>query len=146
MPRPPSFNEADVSDKPADIRNLTPITAPQEAALDARYRARLESLLAVDEMVGNLVGALKDKGELKNTVFIFTADNGFFHGEHRVRNGKVRHYEESSEVPLIIRGPGVPKNKRRGPARGQRRPGADHPRLRRRRAPAATWTAARWCR
>ena len=114
VPRPPSYNEADVSDKPADIRNLTPITAPQEAALDARYRARLETLLAVDEMVGNLVATLKAQGELKNTVFIFTADNGFFHGEHRVRNGKVRHYEESSSVPLIIRGPGVPKNKRRG--------------------------------
>ena len=113
VPRPPSFNEADVSDKPADIRNLTPITGPQEAAIDARYRARLESLLAVDDMVGNLIGALKDKGELGNTVFIFTADNGFFHGEHRVRNGKVRHYEESSGVPLIIRGPGIPKNKRR---------------------------------
>ena len=113
VPRPPSFDEADVSDKPADIRNLTPITGPQEAAIDARYRARLESLLAVDDMVGNLIGALKDKGELGNTVFIFTADNGFFHGEHRVRNGKVRHYEESSGVPLIIRGPGIPKNKRR---------------------------------
>ena len=113
VPRPPSYNEADVSDKPADIRNLTPITAPQEAALDARYRARLETLLAVDEMVGNLIGALKDKGELDDTVFIFTADNGFFHGEHRVRAGKVRHYEESSKVPLIIRGPGVPKDKRR---------------------------------
>ena len=64
-------------------------------------------------MVGNMVSTLKAEGELKNTVFIFTADNGFFHGEHRVRNGKVRHYEESSGVPLIIRGPGVPKNQRR---------------------------------
>jgi arylsulfatase A-like enzyme len=113
VPRPPSFNEADVSDKPADIRNLTPITGPQEEAIDARYRARLESLVAVDEMIGNMVGALKAKGELDDTVFIFTADNGFFHGEHRVRNGKVRHYEESSKVPLVIRGPGIPKSKRR---------------------------------
>jgi len=79
------------------------------AAADARYRARLESLLAVDEMVGNLVSAVSAQGELKNTVFIFTSDNGFFHGEHRVRTGKVLHYEESSSVPLIIRGPGVPK-------------------------------------
>jgi N-acetylglucosamine-6-sulfatase len=111
VPRPPSFNEADVSDKPADIRNLPPINATQEAAIDTRYRARLETLLAVDEMVGNLVSAVKSEGELKNTVFIFTSDNGFFHGEHRVPNGKVRHYEESSKVPLIIRGPGIPKNK-----------------------------------
>jgi len=111
VPRPPSFDEADVSDKPADIRNLTPITAPQEATIDARYRARAESLLAVDEMIGNLIDALKDEGELKNTVFIYTSDNGFFHGEHRVRSGKVRHYEESSGVPLVIRGPDLPKGK-----------------------------------
>jgi arylsulfatase A-like enzyme len=111
VPRPPSFDEADVSDKPADIRNLNPITAQQEAQIDARYRARLESLLAVDELVGALVEKVKAEGELKNTYFIFTSDNGFFHGEHRVRNGKVRHYEESSKVPLVIRGPDIPKDK-----------------------------------
>jgi arylsulfatase A-like enzyme len=113
VPRPPSFDEVDVSDKPAEIRNLSPITPAQEAAIDARYRSRLETLLAVDEMVGAIVGAVKAEGELKNTAIIFTSDNGFFHGEHRVRSGKVRHYEESSSVPLIIRGPGVPQNKRR---------------------------------
>jgi hypothetical protein len=64
-------------------------------------------------MVGNIVNALAARGELKNTAIIFTADNGLFHGEHRVRSGKVRHYEESSRVPLIIRGPGVPRNKTR---------------------------------
>jgi arylsulfatase A-like enzyme len=108
-PRPPSFNEADVSDKPADIRGLTVMNQAQIDAVDARYRARNESLLAVDEMVGRIIGALSARGELKNTAIIFTSDNGFFHGEHRVRNGKVRHYEESSRVPLIIRGPGIPK-------------------------------------
>ncbi|MCE3265826.1 MAG: sulfatase [Solirubrobacterales bacterium] len=109
VPRPPSFNEADVSDKPAGIQALTPINATQRAAIDDRYRARLESLLAVDEMVGRMVSALKARDELDRTVFIFTSDNGFFHGEHRLRSGKVRHYEESSGVPLIVRGPGVPK-------------------------------------
>jgi len=64
-------------------------------------------------MVGRMVSALKAKGELGRTVFIFTADNGFFHGGHRVRNGRVGHYEESSGVPLIIRGPGIPEGKRR---------------------------------
>lgn len=112
-PRTPSFNEADVSDKPQSIRSLTSMNAAAIGMADARYRARLESLLAVDEMVGNLVSAVKSEGELNNTVFIFTADNGFFHGEHRVRTGKVLHYEESSGVPLVIRGPGVPKNQHR---------------------------------
>ena len=38
---------------------------------------------------------------------IFTSDNGFFHGEHRVPNGKLLVYEPSSRVPLLIRGPGI---------------------------------------
>ena len=115
LPKPPSYNEADVSDKPQAIRDLAPIGPAAEDTITARYRARLESLGAVDDMVGNLVGTLAQTGELKNTVFIFTSDNGFFHGEHRVRNGKVRLYEPSIRVPLIIRGPGVPKGKRAAP-------------------------------
>jgi N-sulfoglucosamine sulfohydrolase-like protein len=54
------------------------------------------------------VRALQDSGELERTLFIYTSDNGFFHGEHRIPNGKVQHYEPSARVPLVIRGPGVP--------------------------------------
>ena len=64
-------------------------------------------------MMGNIADTLKAKGELKNTVIIYTSDNGFFHGEHRVRQGKVRLYEESIRVPLLMRGPGLPKGKNR---------------------------------
>jgi N-acetylglucosamine-6-sulfatase len=109
----PSFNEADVSDKPQAIKNLTPMNAAQQENTRTLYRAQSESLLAVDEMIQRIADTLKAKGELKNTVIIYTADNGFFHGEHRVRQGKVRVYEESIRVPLLIRGPGVPKGKQR---------------------------------
>ncbi|HKH42775.1 MAG TPA: sulfatase [Solirubrobacterales bacterium] len=108
-PRDPSFNEANVSDKPSSIKSLTPMNQAQIDGVDARYRARAESLLGVDDLVQNVVSTLQASGELKNTVLIFTSDNGFFHGEHRVRNGKVRVYEPSIRVPLLIRGPGVPK-------------------------------------
>jgi len=110
----PNFNEADVSDKPQSIRDLTLMGPAQQETVRARYRAQSESLLAIDEMVARIADTLKSKGELKNTVIIYTADNGFFHGQHRVRQGKVRLYEESIRVPLLIRGPGVPKGKRRG--------------------------------
>lgn len=112
-PSNPSFNEADVSDKPQAIQNLTLMNAAQQQLARDRYRARAESLLAVDEMVEGMAQALKATGEWKNTVFVFTSDNGFFHGEHRVRNGKVRLYEESIRVPLLIRGPGIPRGKGR---------------------------------
>jgi N-acetylglucosamine-6-sulfatase len=48
-------------------------------------------------------------GELDDTVLMFTSDNGFFHGEHRIFRGKELVYEESIRVPLAIRGPGIPR-------------------------------------
>jgi N-acetylglucosamine-6-sulfatase len=45
-------------------------------------------------------------------VFVFTSDNGFFQGEHRVRRGKIKPYEPSVRVPALMRGPGVPRTQR----------------------------------
>jgi N-acetylglucosamine-6-sulfatase len=109
----PSYNEADVSDKPSFIQALPPITAARAAAIDENYQQRLESLLAVDEAVVRLVDTLRAERELDNTLILFTSDNGFFHGEHRVALGKVLVYEPSIRVPLIMRGPGVPVGERR---------------------------------
>ena len=111
LPQPASFNEADVSDKPRDIRRMDPITNAERAEIARHYRCRIESLLSVDEGVARIVEALRATKELGDTLVIFTSDNGFFHGEHRVQNGKVRHYEPSTRVPLVIRGPGIPENK-----------------------------------
>jgi N-acetylglucosamine-6-sulfatase len=111
LPRPPSFNEQDLSDKPPDIRDNDPITATEQADLTRRYRCRLESILSVDEGVGSIVDALKRQRELGDTLVVYTSDNGFFAGQHRVQNGKLRHYEPSSRVPLVMRGPGVPEGK-----------------------------------
>ncbi len=105
LPRPPSF-EAPITGEPQRLR------APQHAdrpvaAIASAYRDRLASLLAVDRGVGSLVDTLRSTGELHNTVFVFTSDNGFLLGEHRAA-GKERPYEESVKVPLVIRGPGFP--------------------------------------
>jgi N-acetylglucosamine-6-sulfatase len=88
LPAPPSFSEQDVSDKPPDIRNLGPITAAEQASIARRYRCRLESILSVDEGVSSIIDSLKAQHELGETLFIYTSDNGFFHGEHRVQTGK----------------------------------------------------------
>lgn len=108
MPEKASFDEADVRDKPANIRGLPRLTPAKKAAVLHSYRARLESLLAVDEMVERLVTALEETGKLDRTVIIFASDNGFLLGEHRVPDGKLLPYEESIRVPLIIRGGGFP--------------------------------------
>jgi arylsulfatase A-like enzyme len=108
LPMPPNFNEADVSDKPAEIRNLRSLNENQIANIQRRYRCQLESLLAVDDGVKKVLGALQAKGELDNTLIIYTSDNGYFNGEHRIPAAKARVYEESIRVPLEMRGPGVP--------------------------------------
>jgi N-acetylglucosamine-6-sulfatase len=108
LPVKASFNEADVSDKPAHIRRLPPLTAARTAHETAVYRARLASLLAVDDLVERLVNALADTGQLARTVIVFTSDNGFLVGEHRIVDQKYYPYEESIRVPLIIRGGGFP--------------------------------------
>ncbi|MGH6886897.1 MAG: sulfatase family protein, partial [Geminicoccales bacterium] len=112
-PRPASFDEADVSDKPAEIRARAPLSAGDEAAMGDRYRARLASLLALDELVETIVGELGAARELNRTLIVFTTDNGFLLGEHRLRATKAFPYEESIRVPLIVRGPGLPRGTRR---------------------------------
>jgi N-acetylglucosamine-6-sulfatase len=112
LPAPPSFNEADVSDKPSAIRGRPLLPPRRVTQVREMYQQRLESLLAIDEGVARIVAELERLGELDETLIVFTADNGFFHGEHRVPNGKVLHYEPSTRVPLILRGPGVPAGMR----------------------------------
>ncbi len=109
LPRPPGFNELDVSDKPAEIRNRPRLTASQVADIQRRYRCELESLLSVDDGVKRVVDTLTARGELDSTLVVFTSDNGFFHGGHRLILVKRHIYEESIRVPLMIRGPGIPQ-------------------------------------
>lgn len=107
LPMPPNFNEANFTDKPLSLRR--PLIGDKRLAqIDAQYRCRAESLLSIDEGVRRIISALRRNGELENTLVIYTSDNGFFHGEHRVPNGKNLVYEEAANVPLLIRGPGVP--------------------------------------
>jgi N-acetylglucosamine-6-sulfatase len=106
-PRLPSFDEEAVSDKPPWIRQLPKLTSSQIAAIDERHEKRVESLQAVDDLVEGVVRTLRDTGALGNTYVIFTSDNGFHHGEHRIPQQKWRPYEEDVHMPLLVRGPRV---------------------------------------
>ncbi len=108
LPKPPSFDEADVSDKPGQIQNLPRLSAETVGRITTRYQCELEALQSVDDGVAKIVAALRSEAALRNTLLIFASDNGFFHGEHRVPVGKIRLYEPSIRVPLLMRGPGIP--------------------------------------
>jgi len=113
LPKPPNYNEDDMDDKPGFYARFNRrITPKREAAILTRLRERWESLLAVDEAVGEIIGELRRFGELDNTYVIFTSDHGYMQGEHRVRQGKMLPYDPSTQVPLLIRGPGIPRGRR----------------------------------
>jgi arylsulfatase A-like enzyme len=106
-PRTPSFDEEDVSDKPARVRARPRLSANALREIDDWHRRRAQTLQAVDEMLGRLLDTLKEKVTLENTYVFFSSDNGYQLGAHRLRSDKGDPYEESIRVPLIVRGPGV---------------------------------------
>ncbi len=108
LPIDPSFNEKDVRDKPGWIRTISRFGFGLISKIQARYQRRLETLLSVDDAVERIVNELAATGQLGNTYLIFTSDNGFMQGQHRLHQGKFAPYEPSIQVPLMIRGPGIP--------------------------------------
>jgi arylsulfatase A-like enzyme len=112
LPRPRSFNEANFSDKPSNMRDAAPLlSAGQIKQLQLDYEGRIGSLLAVDDHVKRLMKILKATHQDKNTLVVFVSDNGWMQGEHRIPGDKYLPYEESLRVPFILRGPGVPSGK-----------------------------------
>jgi N-acetylglucosamine-6-sulfatase len=100
--RPPSYNEADVSDKPAYIQARDPWTTSMQDQQDGFRRRQYQSLLAVDDAVANITEALRATGRLRDTLIVFASDNGLSIGEHRWSNKKAP-YEEDIRVPIIAR-------------------------------------------
>lgn len=99
----PSFDEADVSDKPW-YRRSHPMTSGQRGAAQSVRRGMLQSVRSLDRDVGRIVQALEDRGVLDRTIVVFASDNGFLWGEHRLMS-KTWPYEEAVRVPLVIRTP-----------------------------------------
>jgi N-acetylglucosamine-6-sulfatase len=112
LPRPANFDEADMTTKPQIVADLPRLSPDRIAAIQENYQQELESLLSVDDAVGSVLNALERSGEIDDTLLIYTSDNGFFHGEHRLASEKVLPYEEAARIPLIMRGPGVPRGRK----------------------------------
>lgn len=107
VPRTANFNP-DQNGGASWIKHLAKLTDEVVEYNDSFYRARLQALQAVDELVEGVVRRLEEHGILENTYIIYTTDNGYHISQHRLNPGKECGFEEDINVPLIIRGPGVP--------------------------------------
>lgn len=106
IPRTDNFNP----DEPSSVNWIHDLEKLNDTVLDYNdeyQRRRIRSLLAVDEMVGDMVRRLEDAGVLDNTFFIYTSDNGFHISQHRLHPGKMCGLETDINVPMVIRGPGI---------------------------------------
>ena len=110
-PRDPSFNP-EVQDKVSWIGSLPRLDESEVDRIDAIYRARLQSLQATDELVERIIKRLEHNGQLDNTYIVYTTDNGYHLGTHRMFSGKQTPFEEDTNIPFIIRGPGIAKGKK----------------------------------
>ncbi len=106
-PRTSAFNKSPTG-APSWLAAIPPLTATGEQEIDDQFRLRAQSVQAVDAMIGNLQEHLIAGGLAKNTYFVFSSDNGYHMGEHRLRPGKQTAYDTDIKLPLIVTGPGVP--------------------------------------
>ena len=107
LPKNPQTREINTRDKPSYVRSQRRLTAKDRGRLRERYTNTLESLRGVDDALGHIANRLKNLGQLDNTYIFFLSDNGLFFGEHSLLSSKYSHYQASSRVPLLVRGPGV---------------------------------------
>jgi N-acetylglucosamine-6-sulfatase len=99
---PPNFNEQDVTDKPQWVQDLPLLTKYEIKRIQDFRNRQARSLMAVDDAIGKIIGALDTAGRLHNTLFVFTSDNGLEHGSHRWTRKRVA-WEESIHMPMIVR-------------------------------------------
>ncbi len=104
LARPPSFNERRISDKPPFVQR-PPLSSAEVGTIVRRWRCAARSLAGLDRSVAQVYHAVAKAGERRNTVFVFTSDNGVFRGQHRLATGKIYPYQEAIRLPLLIKGP-----------------------------------------
>jgi arylsulfatase A-like enzyme len=107
----PAFNQRQIGKEPWRFWHKDLLNAATQLYINHIRIRQEESLLALDRSVRSVVQALKARHELKRTVILYTSDNGFLWGEHRL-GGKVWPFQESTHVPLIVRTPWTTTAKR----------------------------------
>jgi N-acetylglucosamine-6-sulfatase len=110
-PRGPAFDAASL-DPPEWLAGRGPLTFDRLAQIDRDFRRRAQSVRSVDELVGRLWAKLRERGIARNTYLVFSSDNGYHMGEHRLVSGKMTAFDTDIRVPLMVVGPGVARGRR----------------------------------
>ncbi|GAB2469411.1 sulfatase [Jatrophihabitans fulvus] len=85
----------------------SPLRARDLRSITNIYRKRVQAVQAVDALITDLRYTLRERGELRNTYFLFTSDNGYHMGEYRLIPGKQTAFDTDIHVPLVVTGPGI---------------------------------------
>lgn len=112
IPRTDNFNP----EEPSSVNWIASLDRLNETAIawnDEFQRRRMRSLMAVDEMVGDIVRRLEKEDVIDNTYIIYSTDNGFHISQHRLHPGKMCGLETDINIPMIIRGPGIEAGSKR---------------------------------
>ncbi|KAF7538940.1 hypothetical protein G7054_g2510 [Neopestalotiopsis clavispora] len=110
-PRNPNWNPADEyqSMKSSWMRTLPLMNSSVQEYADLEYRMRIRGLQGVDEIMEDVIALLEKNGVMDNTYFIYTTDNGYHIGTHRMPAGKASFFAEDTNLPFAVRGPGIPQ-------------------------------------
>jgi N-acetylglucosamine-6-sulfatase len=86
---------------------LKPLSAEQSKKLENKWRTRLEMTRRIEAAVLAMTRAAEEAGQVDNTFFLVSSDNGVFLGEHRIKNGKALPYDASARSFFLFKGPRV---------------------------------------
>jgi N-acetylglucosamine-6-sulfatase len=107
VPRTPAFNAANLN-PPTWLAGHDSLSPTEISKLNRKFRLRAPSIQAVGYLIGWIQRTLRNRGLAKDTYIVFSSDNGYHMGDHRLLQGKMTAFDTDIRVPLIVVGPGVP--------------------------------------
>ena len=112
-PATPAYDARPDVNAPAWLQAIPPLDAATITTMTDNYRKRVQSMKAVDDMIGAIRAQLVAQGIANNTYLIFTSDNGYHMGEYSLRGGKSTPFDTDIKVPFVVVGPGIPPDSHR---------------------------------